>query len=188
ESDFDNQNDEEAGTGSQVDADEEGTEKPPMDPDREREIWESVREEHFEVVEQLPLTLHRQFTLLKELDQQSQEYMEEILPTLKRYIALRRDLDGQYESRRAAEQQKASLQELETSNNTKMAETSGPVPMDIGPLLKRYFYTNPSSAPSTDSNNHAYYSISDICRYDGLKSCHSTSNDSYHDNLYTTSS
>ncbi|KAH9946392.1 uncharacterized protein BXZ73DRAFT_73164 [Epithele typhae] len=52
------------------------TEAPP-EPDeealaREREIWDAFREEHYEVLEQLPLSLHRAFTLIKELDQQAQ--------------------------------------------------------------------------------------------------------------------
>uniref|UniRef100_A0A0W0F569 Inhibitor of growth protein N-terminal histone-binding domain-containing protein n=1 Tax=Moniliophthora roreri TaxID=221103 RepID=A0A0W0F569_MONRR len=147
----------EAGAGEQADADEEGTETPLVDPDKEREIWDSVREEHFEVVEQLPLTLHRQFTLLKELDQQSQGYMEDILPTLKRYIALRRDIDARYKLRHAEEQQKMSPQELETSNSKKAAEG---VPMDIEPPLKPESTTiaTPGSlpnAPSSGDGNHA---------------------------------
>jgi hypothetical protein len=58
---------------------------------KELEIWDAFREEHFEgglsdfyrgqrrkadvlllVIEQLPLSLHRQYTLLRELDEQAQ--------------------------------------------------------------------------------------------------------------------
>lgn len=57
--------------------------------EKEREVWDAVREEHFEgsslrlmlalvliftsllVVDQVPLTLHRQYTLMRELDQQT---------------------------------------------------------------------------------------------------------------------
>jgi len=55
---------------------------------REQEVWDAVREERFEsvlfvfpsslchwpcqVVEQLPLTLHRQLSLMKQLDEQAQ--------------------------------------------------------------------------------------------------------------------
>jgi hypothetical protein len=54
--------------------------------EREQEVWDAFREEHYEgmwctsrstrdlevvaVIEQLPLTLHRQFSLLRELDEQ----------------------------------------------------------------------------------------------------------------------
>jgi hypothetical protein len=57
-----------------------------LSPERERDIWEAFREEHYEgiahhtecvstnllalAIEQLPLSIHRQFTLLRELDQQ----------------------------------------------------------------------------------------------------------------------
>ncbi|KAF6764955.1 hypothetical protein DFP72DRAFT_869640 [Ephemerocybe angulata] len=34
--------------------------------DKEREVWDSVREERFEIVEQLPLTLHRQLSLMRQ--------------------------------------------------------------------------------------------------------------------------
>ncbi|KAF9070356.1 hypothetical protein BDP27DRAFT_1323898 [Rhodocollybia butyracea] len=61
--------------------------------DKERDIWESVKEEHFEVVDQLPLTLHRQYTLMKELDQQTHGYLDDLAPILRRYAAYRRKIE-----------------------------------------------------------------------------------------------
>ncbi|KAG6878755.1 hypothetical protein C0993_008054 [Termitomyces sp. T159_Od127] len=40
------------------------------DPDKEQEVWESFKDEHVEAIEQVPLTLHRQYALIHELDQQ----------------------------------------------------------------------------------------------------------------------
>jgi len=70
-------------------------ERDQMQLDKERDVWDAFREEHFEghnkmihnnlytthkllfhfdflVVEQLPLTLHRQFSLMRQLDEQAQ--------------------------------------------------------------------------------------------------------------------
>ncbi|THV08083.1 hypothetical protein K435DRAFT_959532 [Dendrothele bispora CBS 962.96] len=59
---------------------------------KEREIWDAIREEQFEAVEQLPLHLHRQYALMRELDEQVQNHMASLLPTLMKYIAKRRQL------------------------------------------------------------------------------------------------
>lgn len=73
---------------------------------KEQEIWEAVKEEHFEgalhcppalltvelitpVVEQMPLTLHRQYALMHELDEQTVGYMNDLQPTLRKYITSR---------------------------------------------------------------------------------------------------
>ncbi|KAF5324586.1 hypothetical protein D9611_004456 [Ephemerocybe angulata] len=60
--------------------------------DKEREVWDSVREERFEIVEQLPLTLHRQLSLMRQLDEQSQSYVGSLLPMLREYISLRQSI------------------------------------------------------------------------------------------------
>ncbi|KIJ99574.1 hypothetical protein K443DRAFT_132998 [Laccaria amethystina LaAM-08-1] len=60
--------------------------------DKERDVWDAFREEHFEVVEQLPLTLHRQFSLMRQLDEQAQGYTTHLIPTLMRYIKTRRSI------------------------------------------------------------------------------------------------
>ncbi|KAG6820777.1 hypothetical protein H0H93_011542 [Arthromyces matolae] len=38
--------------------------------EKEQEVWESFKDEHVETIEQVPLTLHRQYALAYELDQQ----------------------------------------------------------------------------------------------------------------------
>ncbi|TEB36056.1 hypothetical protein FA13DRAFT_1727613 [Coprinellus micaceus] len=60
--------------------------------DKEREVWDLVREERYEIVEQLPLTIHRQLSLMRQLDEQSQSYVSSLLPMLNEYIELRRSL------------------------------------------------------------------------------------------------
>jgi len=62
------------------------------DIEKEPEIWDAFREEHYEAIEQLPLSLHRQFILMRELDQQAHAYNSDLLPSLREYISLRRSL------------------------------------------------------------------------------------------------
>ncbi|KAF7778924.1 hypothetical protein Agabi119p4_3269 [Agaricus bisporus var. burnettii] len=76
---------------SESDSDEES-----FNPEeREEEIWDEVREEHYDIIEQLPLTIHRQMTLLRQLDHQAYDYSTSLLPTIKKYIELRRELNTQ---------------------------------------------------------------------------------------------
>ncbi|PBK77804.1 hypothetical protein ARMSODRAFT_946680 [Armillaria solidipes] len=58
--------------------------------EKEQEVWKAVREEHFEVVDQLALTAQRQISLTKELDQQSHDYQKKLQNTIRLYIAHRR--------------------------------------------------------------------------------------------------
>ncbi|KAH9901655.1 hypothetical protein C8Q73DRAFT_678537 [Cubamyces lactineus] len=59
---------------------------------KEREVWDAFREEHYELLEQLPLSLHRAFTLIHELDQQAQDNITHIAPAVLKYITLRKAL------------------------------------------------------------------------------------------------
>ncbi|KAI0637286.1 hypothetical protein C8Q77DRAFT_1155131 [Trametes polyzona] len=59
---------------------------------KEREVWDAFREEHYELLEQLPLSLHRAFTLIHELDQQAQENIIHIAPAVLKYVSLRKAL------------------------------------------------------------------------------------------------
>ncbi|KAG0706408.1 hypothetical protein DFH29DRAFT_996045 [Suillus ampliporus] len=56
---------------------------------KELEIWDAFKEEHHEILEQLPLSLHRQYTLIRELDDQSEVYHADLLDNVRKYIALR---------------------------------------------------------------------------------------------------
>ncbi|KAK0240453.1 hypothetical protein EDD85DRAFT_489001 [Armillaria nabsnona] len=58
--------------------------------EKEQEVWKAVREEHFEVVDQLALTAQRQISLTKELDQQSHDYQKKLQDTIRLYITHRR--------------------------------------------------------------------------------------------------
>ncbi|KAG5643895.1 hypothetical protein DXG03_009466 [Asterophora parasitica] len=74
----------------------DGRAQSPASPDldapqaNEQNVWEAVREEHFEAIEQLPLTLHRQNTLIHELDQQVNAHNSTSLATILKYIQKRR--------------------------------------------------------------------------------------------------
>ncbi|KAH7927703.1 hypothetical protein BV22DRAFT_1031467 [Leucogyrophana mollusca] len=84
------------------------TEAPSEEREMAHESWDAFKEEHHEVLEQLPLSLHRQYTLMRELDEQTQgessgscitllsvhsalslAHNSELLNTIQRYIALR---------------------------------------------------------------------------------------------------
>ncbi|KDQ60561.1 hypothetical protein JAAARDRAFT_31518 [Jaapia argillacea MUCL 33604] len=58
------------------------------------EIWDALREEHYETVEQLPLSLHRSFTLLRELEEQVQAHDVDLRSSLQKYIEMRISLAG----------------------------------------------------------------------------------------------
>ncbi|KIL00636.1 hypothetical protein PAXRUDRAFT_821424 [Paxillus rubicundulus Ve08.2h10] len=59
---------------------------------KELAVWETFKEEHHEVLEQLPLSLHRQFKLVRELDTQSTVFHTDLLSYVRRYVDLRRSL------------------------------------------------------------------------------------------------
>ncbi|KAH7907967.1 hypothetical protein BJ138DRAFT_1182057 [Hygrophoropsis aurantiaca] len=60
------------------------------------EGWNAFKEEHHEILDQLPLSLHRQYTLMRELDEQTQSYKAEVLDNIKQYVALRSSLARQF--------------------------------------------------------------------------------------------
>ncbi|KAJ8508537.1 hypothetical protein ONZ45_g9205 [Pleurotus djamor] len=54
--------------------------------DKEQAIWDALREEHYEAIDQMPLTLVRQFTLMRELDNQARSHLQDLLPAIQAYI------------------------------------------------------------------------------------------------------
>jgi len=62
--------------------------------EKEQEIWDAIRETHYEAIEQLPLTLHRQLSLMRQLDEQSLNYTNRLLPSLHKYIQYRQSMDN----------------------------------------------------------------------------------------------
>jgi hypothetical protein len=96
---------------------------------KEIEIWDAFREEHYEAIEQLPLSLHRQYTLLLELDEQAQGYNKELLPTIQRYIKLRRALISRPEHRLPEQSQGAGV--VIASKDVEMVAKSEPPPTPI---------------------------------------------------------
>ncbi|OCH95256.1 hypothetical protein OBBRIDRAFT_822978 [Obba rivulosa] len=87
------------------------------EPTKEQVIWEAFREEHYELLEQLPLSLHRSFTLMRELDQQVIDYRTQLLPTLKDYIVLRQKIHSEKMQERAAlEESNGKVEETQTED------------------------------------------------------------------------
>jgi len=60
--------------------------------DKEKDIWDAIRETHYEAIEQLPLTLHRQLSLMRQLDEQSVNHTNTLLPSLHEYIQYRQSI------------------------------------------------------------------------------------------------
>lgn len=105
---------------------EERVEEPQVDEkgqeEKEREVWDLVREERYEIVEQLPLTIHRQLSLMRQLDEQSQSYVSNLLPMLNEYIELRRSLA----SKKAASSSDSSEAPAGGSEQAQQAPASRP--------------------------------------------------------------
>ncbi|PCH38719.1 hypothetical protein WOLCODRAFT_97565 [Wolfiporia cocos MD-104 SS10] len=66
------------------------SEEVPEKSEKGKEIWEAFKEENYEILEQLPLSLHRSSALMLELDQQVLKNEVELRNSLHQYIALRR--------------------------------------------------------------------------------------------------
>ncbi|GBE82543.1 hypothetical protein SCP_0409270 [Sparassis crispa] len=94
--------------------------------DKEREVWDAFKEENYEVLEQLPLSLQRSFTLMLELDQQVHDYEAHILPSLRKYIELRTGLEGKFDA--VQEQQQQNAGELAGASGEPDVEMSRPLP------------------------------------------------------------
>ncbi|KAK4685121.1 hypothetical protein P7C73_g5037, partial [Tremellales sp. Uapishka_1] len=60
-----------------------------VDHEKELEAWQDFAAEHYEMVEQLPLELHRNFRLLRELDDGSRPQTEALHTLMRDYIAQR---------------------------------------------------------------------------------------------------
>ncbi|CAE6471044.1 unnamed protein product [Rhizoctonia solani] len=54
--------------------------------------WSAFTQDHYELTEQLPLSIHRSFSLIRELDDLAQGNTARILPATRAYIALRDSL------------------------------------------------------------------------------------------------
>ncbi|WWD19131.1 hypothetical protein CI109_103589 [Kwoniella shandongensis] len=80
--------DPEADVKPQNDAVDEGAEEP-VDPEAELEAWQDFAADHYEMVEQLPLELHRNFRLLRELDDGSLIQMEKLHALVRSYAKQR---------------------------------------------------------------------------------------------------
>lgn len=62
------------------------------DPDVDEALWDAFREEFHEIIEQLPLYLHRSYTLLHELDEHAEQHAGDLLRDVRKYTAIRQDL------------------------------------------------------------------------------------------------
>ncbi|KAG8913698.1 hypothetical protein FRC00_001801 [Tulasnella sp. 408] len=71
---------------------EDGTTEEEAAREKALEEWNTFREEHLEIIEQLPLSLYRSMALLRELDDQAKDYHDAIEPSIRDYIARRYSL------------------------------------------------------------------------------------------------
>ncbi|PPQ78144.1 hypothetical protein CVT25_015477 [Psilocybe cyanescens] len=62
--------------------------------EKEQEVWDAIRETHYEAIEQLPLTLHRQLSLMRQLDEHTLACTVSLRPALQKYIKRRRAMAG----------------------------------------------------------------------------------------------
>ncbi|KAI5983849.1 hypothetical protein EDD15DRAFT_2178246 [Pisolithus albus] len=62
---------------------------------KELEFWEAFKEENHEVLEQLPLSIHRQLKLIRELDAQNEAFYANLLSSVRKYVELRKYLARQ---------------------------------------------------------------------------------------------
>ncbi|KAF9459538.1 hypothetical protein BDZ94DRAFT_1324684 [Collybia nuda] len=104
--------------------------------EKEREVWDAFREEHFEATEQLPLSLHRQYALIQELEQQSITHMANLLSTLERYITKRRTMIHKIHSTivDSVEQRNGSATKFDMSDRGAQAPEETPT-TSMTPLL-----------------------------------------------------
>ncbi|KAI6043109.1 hypothetical protein EDC04DRAFT_2654658 [Pisolithus marmoratus] len=62
---------------------------------KELEVWDAFKEENHEVLEQLPLSIHRQLKLIRELDAQNEAFYGDLLSSVRKYVELRKYLARQ---------------------------------------------------------------------------------------------
>ncbi|CAE6414973.1 unnamed protein product [Rhizoctonia solani] len=81
----------------------EDQEKPDTEPeDPAVAEWSAFAQDHYELVEQLPLSIHRSYSLMRELDDLAQSNTARILPATQAYIALRDSLGPKPKGHRRA--------------------------------------------------------------------------------------
>lgn len=112
-------------------------------PQKELEIWDAFREENYEVLEQLPLSLHRSFTLMLELDQQVHKHEGQLLPALQRYIALRKTLA---EESRSSNSPQADHEGNAEGSNIAAVEYLDAMQVDDRPALSKDIVPKPQSS------------------------------------------
>ncbi|KAL1947515.1 hypothetical protein VTO73DRAFT_13239 [Trametes versicolor] len=129
---------------------------------KEREVWDAFREEHYELLEQLPLSLHRAFTLIHELDQQAQDNITHLAPAVLKYVSLRKALAAASDPKPDAPQDSAEASDttngqvdgasdvpLTNGKTTNSFASSSVAASTPGPLSKRP--TPPSTSRSLAS-------------------------------------
>ncbi|KAF5332959.1 hypothetical protein D9758_016437 [Tetrapyrgos nigripes] len=100
---------------------EQALEDPEARAQKEREIWDTIREEHYEAVEQLPLHLHRQYALMRELEEQVLGCMHDLMPTLTNYVSKRRHIHAEAFGKRLNGEAEAT-EEAATTRTTPQPE------------------------------------------------------------------
>ncbi|KAI9569100.1 hypothetical protein HD554DRAFT_2190763 [Boletus coccyginus] len=102
------------------------TDELPEERKKELDIWDAFKEEHHEVLEQLPLSLHRQFMLMRELDSQGEVFHADLLASVRQYIHLRESLAARNAQSNSfhAEGDRPSSTDVKNSDADQGGETS----------------------------------------------------------------
>ncbi|CAE6362759.1 unnamed protein product [Rhizoctonia solani] len=79
---------------------QDGSSTPTEDPAAAE--WTAFAQDYYELVEQLPLSIHRSYSLMRELDDLAQDNTARILPATRAYIALRDSLGAKPRGHRRA--------------------------------------------------------------------------------------
>ncbi|KAG6816947.1 hypothetical protein H0H87_001462 [Tephrocybe sp. NHM501043] len=106
------------------------------DPEKEQEVWESFKDEHFEAIDQLPLALHRHYDLNSELDQRANASLDLLLATILEYIDKRRDLMLAREARGASET-KIDVEDQSLQSNGRDTSQMMPALSSLPPTLSK---------------------------------------------------
>jgi len=140
-----------------------------VDPERlekELAIWDAFREEYFEALEQLPLSLHRAFSLIKELDIQTTDLNSGLLSTLQEYLQLRGAITQPTGS---SLPDSSTAQGMSQSNSPAQAPSEDPPPEEVPRFTRRSSTrspvknaTKPPASPRLPPQQRAVSSASSV--------------------------
>ncbi|WWC71479.1 uncharacterized protein I206_105437 [Kwoniella pini CBS 10737] len=92
---------------------QEGGKGNELNPEKELEAWQDFAADHYEMVEQLPLELHRNFRLLRELDDGCIAQTKRLHELIRHYVNERLELEKQIQKRKDVSVQIEEEEEVE---------------------------------------------------------------------------